>query len=83
MALAAEVSMMDWFKRNRHLLVAVFVLLVFIAWGALWVVTREAYWTESQPKFERHGQFGDAFGSLNALFTGLGLVGLVYTLILM
>lgn len=28
------------------------------------------------------GQFGDAFGTVNALFTGLALVGLVYTVVL-
>ena len=27
-----------------------------------------------------YGQVGDAFGSLNALFTGLGILGLIYTI---
>lgn len=36
-------------------------------------------WTQS---LERLGQSGDAFGSINALFTGLGFAGLVYTIML-
>ncbi len=30
-------------------------------------------------KLESYGQFGDVFGTVNALFTGFALVGLVYT----
>src|SRR4051812_35517513 len=30
--------------------------------------------------FEKGGQFGDGFGAINSLFTGLGIVGLVYTI---
>jgi hypothetical protein len=31
---------------------------------------------------EKYGQFGDFFGMINSLFTGLALVGLVYTVLL-
>jgi hypothetical protein len=33
-------------------------------------------------RLESYGQLGDVFGSVNALFTGLALVGLVYTVFL-
>lgn len=34
------------------------------------------------PDLERSGQFGDGFGSVNALFSGLGFIALTYTIIL-
>jgi hypothetical protein len=37
---------------------------------------------EEKRELESFGQLGDVFGSANALFTGLALVGLVYTVIL-
>ena len=76
--------MSKYVKRDASLIAAFILgLLVCLAWTRLWVVTTEAYFAGAQPPgMSEHGQFGDAFGSLNALFTGLALVGLVYTAVL-
>lgn len=34
------------------------------------------------PKIEARGQFGDMFGGLNALFSGLAFLGIIYTIAL-
>lgn len=34
------------------------------------------------PSWEHRGQFGDMFGAVNALFSGLGFAGLLYTIVL-
>ncbi|MEB3120418.1 MAG: hypothetical protein VKL41_04250, partial [Snowella sp.] len=34
------------------------------------------------PNWEQRGQFGDMFGAVNAFFSGLALVGIVYNIIL-
>ena len=34
------------------------------------------------PAMETRGQFGNLFGGLNALFTGLAFAGLIYTILL-
>ena len=58
--------------------------LMWIAPIAVVVVVFAAFYLHvPQPeagKLEQTGQFGDSFGSLNALFTGLGFGGLVVTL---
>lgn len=44
-----------------------------------------AYWlvlAGAVPKWEHRGQFGDSFGSLNALFSALALAGVVWTLVM-
>jgi hypothetical protein len=76
--------MSKYVKRDASLIVAlVLVLFVFLVWIRLWVITNVAYLAQDHPPgMSEHGQFGDAFGSLNALFTGLALAGLVYTAIL-
>lgn len=53
------------------------ILGVLIAWlGTLWgVTTYISTWAE-------RGQFGDLFGSVNALFSGLAFAGLIYTIFL-
>ena len=63
-------------------LAILFALIILGTWGNLWSITNHAYRDASPKDLQSHGQFGDAFGSLNALFTGLALAGLVYTAIL-
>lgn len=46
-----------------------------------WLFYR-GYFPMQGDNFEQRGQFGDSFGVLNSLFTGLGFGGLVVTLIL-
>ena len=51
------------------------IVLIWLAYGSVFVA-RNPFgedWTRS-------GQFGDAFGALNALFSGLALAGVIYAL---
>ncbi len=65
--------MPDFLKRIPPPTIAIGVaVLIFIAWTWLWSDTFQAYVAESRIGMSARGQFGDAFGSLNTLFTGLG-----------
>jgi hypothetical protein len=57
---------------NKLIIGILVTLVIFIAY--FFVVT-EYFLTSSE-----QGQFGDMFGALNAFFTGLAFVGLIYTL---
>ncbi|QDU26270.1 hypothetical protein ETAA8_13470 [Anatilimnocola aggregata] len=70
------------------------ILLVGIV-SAYWVFNQWTIWpavhvkwfnntlpTATSEDMAKYGQFGDMFGALNALFTGLALVGVVATLLL-
>ena len=69
-------------KANRNLCLV--VLFVFILWLAVFGVWLCYAVTKSNHRFdpERAGQFGDFFGSVNALFTGLALAGVAYAVLL-
>jgi hypothetical protein len=62
-----------------------FWILVFVAvcgtWAFCFLITLRAVWTNPPGSIATYGQFGDVFGAVNALFTGVALVGLVYTAI--
>ena len=72
--------MFHFIKRDPALSLAFkFGLFVCGSWFIVWIITLPDYFAGSTAGNERaRGQFGDAFGSLNALFTGLALVGLGY-----
>ena len=48
---------------------------------AIWILSAIAVYFVSS-KWEVRGQFGDMFGAINALFSGLAFAGLIYTIIL-
>jgi hypothetical protein len=52
-------------------------LLAGLLWGANWFFVSKFVDTEA-----KQGQFGDMFGSVNALFTALAFAGLIYTVLL-
>lgn len=58
---------------------AVFVLGLWLIWMAAAAAGTTRKWP---PDISALGQSGDTFGSINALFTGLALIGLVYTVFL-
>ncbi len=60
-------------KKSLPILLA--ALAVIVAWVAWWF---QGEWLASQVKHPNAGIFGDMFGALNTLFTGLALVGLIY-----
>ncbi len=54
-----------------------------ILWGAVVVVICLVYGftiTILSYKWEEKGQFGDTFGAINALFSGLAFAGIIYTI---
>ena len=52
-------------------------LLIFIVWGSSFLVVyyKLNSWTD-------RGTFGDTFGGINALFSGLAFAGIIYTILL-
>jgi hypothetical protein len=69
-------------NREQGRVVAFFGVLVILLWGSCLGFTLWAMKPSESRKLESYGQLGDVFGSVNALFTGLALVGLVYTVFL-
>lgn len=83
---SSKSSLSTWLKKIRQgfvsklraswwLIPIVSAGLIFVAFYAGWVPIKGT-------SFEERGQFGDSFGVLNSLFTGLGFGGVVVTLIL-
>jgi len=52
------------------------------AMGLIFILFYDGKFPLKGSNFEERGQFGDSFGVLNSLFTGLGFGGLIVTLIL-
>jgi hypothetical protein len=48
-----------------------------LAWGATWILA-----VRYIPDWPQRGQFGDLFGSVNALFGGLAFIGVIWALLL-
>jgi hypothetical protein len=55
------------------------LVLVPLLWGSCLAATLWAMKPSEGRNLASYGQAGDVFGSVNALFTGLALIGLVYT----
>jgi hypothetical protein len=70
--------------RNASRVVLAVTLLVFIFWGFFFLIWLQYAVTRTTLRFdpERAGQFGDMFGGVNALFTGLALAGVAYAVVL-
>lgn len=64
-------------RRLMLLLGAGFVVLGL--WVSCFVIV---YMARSSTSFEKYGLFGDSFGAVNALFSGLALIGVVVTVYL-
>jgi hypothetical protein len=58
------------------------LIFVFISWIVFLMLAVRAIHPADVRQISSLGQFGDVFGSVNALFTGLALVGVVYTVLL-
>jgi hypothetical protein len=68
---------------KQHPFVAAAAGVVTISWISWFVLA--LFWGSLGPRehpMETFGQFGDTFGVVNALFTGLALVGVVYAAVL-
>ena len=64
-------------ERDNKWLLWTMIAIVIIVIGVSWLLID--YYI---PDYNVRGQFGDKFGSVNALFSGLAFAGLIYTIIL-
>lgn len=68
-------SKADETKKNYKLIISILVATVFV------LVTFIGVWYWQYDK-ESRGTFGDLFGSVNALYSGLAFIGVVYAMLL-
>ncbi|WP_145323046.1 hypothetical protein [Paenibacillus xylanexedens] len=61
---------------NRHVIFGCVVAAIIILWGASWYFIPQWY---DKTSLEA-GTFGDMFGAVNSLFSGLAFAGLIYTI---
>ena len=66
-------------RRSHWLFLSVSAMVVAVLWAMClkWGLQLQTQGTAD--KISAYGQFGDLFGSVNALFTGFALIGLIYT----
>lgn len=55
---------------------------VIVLWAVVLVLSLSTYYCTDASASSKWGQFGDAFGTVNALFSGLALLGVVAALLL-
>jgi hypothetical protein len=79
----------NWWDIHKYWFVPVLFIGVVLVWGAFgfWLVDSydtgvEGAITKNFAMFGDRGTFGDMFGAVNALFTGLAFAGLICTLII-
>lgn len=65
------------YEGTNYTLLVVFSVVVILLYLGSWLLIDHFY---ACP--ERQGQFGDQFGAVNALFSGLAFAGLIFTIIL-
>ncbi len=71
-----------FFSKYQALIIGViFAIIVLILWFSSWIGI-EYYSNLSENSFEARGTFGDMFGAVNALFSGLAFVGLIVAILL-
>lgn len=82
-------SIWMWCVRNRSsifdfLCFSVIGAIVFMVWryGWIWVDENVAPTSGGESPAQARGLFGDKFGSINALFSGLAFAGIILTLLL-
>ncbi|MEK3776638.1 hypothetical protein MHB85_19250 [Paenibacillus sp. FSL K6-4396] len=61
---------------KRHIIFGLVVATIILLWGASWYFVPKLYDAQSLEA----GTFGDMFGAVNALFSGLAFAGLIYTI---
>lgn len=70
---------MKFLSENRVIIgIGLFVLLIVISWPFILYLFLDS----SEIASSERGQFGDMYGALNSLFSGLTIVGLIYTIII-
>lgn len=68
-----------FFQKNKDIksLFLGVVVLIFILWLLTWIVLYIGF-----TKWEERGQFGDMFGAVNSLFSGMAFAGIIIAIIL-
>lgn len=61
---------------RRHVIFGIIVTAIIVLWGSSWYFIPKWYDAQSLEA----GTFGDMFGAVNALFSGLAFAGLIYTI---
>ncbi|MCM3132370.1 hypothetical protein M3629_06210 [Paenibacillus polysaccharolyticus] len=61
---------------KRHIFFGSVVATIILLWGASWYLIPKLYNAQSLEA----GTFGDMFGAVNSLFSGLAFAGLIYTI---
>lgn len=69
--------MEDKNTKSDYTILFLLVMAVIVIYGLSWIFVDCAY-----DRGEDRGTFGDKFGAVNALFSGLAFAGLIYTIIL-
>lgn len=75
----------DWMKKNSHFIIAISILLLVpVVMYTLWyfIDTKIVFDENTKNELEMQGSFGDQFGMINALFSGLAFSGIIFTLLL-
>ncbi|MBL9140460.1 MAG: hypothetical protein JNK53_01220 [Phycisphaerae bacterium] len=69
---------------GKHSMKPIYVgaIIVGAAWVTVLIATLVVFFGACDATAARWGQFGDAFGTVNALFSGLALLGVVYAILL-
>jgi hypothetical protein len=63
----------------RH--ISIFLFVIFL-WGLCWFLVTYFFSSNSNEDWAHRGQYGDMFGSVNALFSGLAFAGIIITILL-
>lgn len=66
---------------KRWILIGAALLFVFGSWGYTYQSASKV-WNKEDKTVAQHGVFGDSFGSINALFSGLAFLGVVVALVI-
>lgn len=66
-------------KKDQTLLYL--LLVVTLAWGMFWMLMIVSPdFADETLGWSKRGQFGDMFGAINALFSGLAFAGIIYSI---
>jgi hypothetical protein len=83
-ACATSLAVLPFLSVKKSWLLPLALLLIVVTlWLSSWAIIAWAFPTEGKTDgYTTRGQFGDMFGAVNSLFSGLALAGVVYTIYL-
>jgi hypothetical protein len=73
--------MEEQLPKKKDQILLYLLLVVTLAWGIFWILMiHSSNFAKDSTGWAERGQFGDMFGALNALFSGLAFAGIIYTI---